>query len=293
MGRGLNRLVLGHNWSMRRIGWVVGIASLVLAGASTVGWVQPVQAAPASYPPIPSTIAVVPPACAAPTDIPAVPSGQVQTIEQEVTVLVGDHFQGLGQCGYGLLVLTLTPGSEPMAQEVRAMFGPCVQIMVGLTVWNGHPGRSPRCGTLANPSLVPAKYSATLDLRSRRINVGGNLKGVVVFRDTSPQRIQLSWESSNEIVITKPGTRRVVGVLSGAVAGTGMALSLSPHQTQSVGIVGGTARCDGGVGSALPAGHYDAVAEVSGAGVDGPAGTGHGASPTYFTQFVPIQIIRS
>jgi len=159
-------------------------------GCFTFGTVQPVEAASSSYPPIPSTIAAVPPACTNPTGIPAVAPGQVPTIEQEITALVVGHFQGLGQCGHGLLVLTLTPGSESTAQKVRAEFGPSVQIMVGLTVWNGHPGRSPRCGTLPFPSLVPAKYSATLELRSRRIKVGGNLQGVVAFRniDAAPSR---------------------------------------------------------------------------------------------------------
>jgi hypothetical protein len=52
--------------------------------------------------------------------------------------------------------------------------------------------------------------------------------------------------------------------------------------------VGGSARCDGGTGSALPQGRYDAVAEVSGPSIDG---IGPPLPPTAFTQFQPIRIV--
>jgi hypothetical protein len=92
-------------------------------------------------------------------------------------------------------------------------------------------------------------------------------------------------------MITRPGTRRVVGTYSGAIGGTGFAPLLNPGESQTVGIVGGTARCDGGIGSALPPGRYYAVAEVSGAGGNGPDGPGSMSSRAYFTPFVPIQIV--
>jgi hypothetical protein len=284
-----DQMPLRHGGSMSRIAWWVGILSLVLSCIFTLSGIQPAEASSSSYPPFPNNVLAVPPACTHPTSIPAVPVGQVQMIEQEVTAFVGDHFEGLGQCGYGLLVLTLTPGSETTAQRARAKFGPSIQIMVGLTVWNGHPGRSPRCGTLASPSLAPAGYSATLDLRSRRIEVGGNLK-VAAVRNTSTESVRVL-TSSVEAVITKLGTGRVVGVYSGGIAGEGLSLLLSPGQSQTLGVVGGTASCDGGIGSALPPGRYNAVAEVSGVGVDGPAGPGDKPPPTVFTQFVRIQIV--
>ncbi len=153
------------------------------------------------------------------------------------------------------------------------------------------PGRSPLCGTLARATRTPAGYSATLKLRSRRIKVAGNLRGIMVLRDTGAKSVRVLTGSPIEVVITKRGTRRVVGVYGAGIAGVALAPLLKPGETTNVGIVGGTARCDGGISSALPPGRYDAVAEVSGVGVDGPGEPGH-SPPTYFTDFVPIQIVN-
>jgi hypothetical protein len=166
--------------------------------------------------------------------------------------------------------------------------------MVGWTVWNGHPGRSATCGTLDAPTSTPAGYSSVLQLRSRVIKVGADLQGHVTFHNPSTtQSVAVFTDQPIEVVITKLGTRRVVGVFTGAIAGTGYLPSLAPGKSDNVDIVGGTGRCDGGIGSALPAGRYDAVAEVSGVAIDGlVGGSGGMPPPTYFTPFVPIQIVR-
>ncbi len=274
---------------MSRMGWRTASVALVVTGAGALATGQPAQASGSSYPPIIGKVPF-PSSCVSPTTIPSVPPDQIQTLEKEVTALVGNHFQGIGQCGNGLVELDLTAGSEGTAARVRARFGPQVQIMVGLTVWNGRPGRSPRCGTLPRATRTPGGYSATLELHSRRIEVGGNLRGKVVLRDTSARNVRVITGSPIEVVITRRGTGRVVGVYSGGIAGVGFGPLLKPGQPANVDIVGGTARCDGGIGSALPPGRYDAVAEVSGVGVDGPGEPGH-PPPTYYTDSVPIQIV--
>jgi hypothetical protein len=63
--------------------------------------------------------------------------------------------------------------------------------------------------------------------------------------------VRLLGSNPIEVVITKPGTRRVVGVFTGVIAGTLYSVLLMPGQTQDISIVGGTGRCDGGIGSAL------------------------------------------
>jgi hypothetical protein len=274
---------------MNKMGWRTANLSLVVTCAVALFACQPAQASGSSYPPIIGKVPF-PSGCVRPTTIPSVLPDQIQTLEKEVTSLVGRHFEGIGQCGHGLLELDLTAGSGSTAARVRAKFGPEVQIMVGLTVWNGKPGRSPLCGTLARATRTPAGYSVTLKLRSRRVKVAGNLRGTVVLRDTSAKSVRVLTGSPIEVVITKRGTRRVVGVYSGGIAGVGLAPLLKPGEETNLAIAGGTARCDGGIGSALPPGRYDAVAEVSGVGVDGPGEPDH-PPPTYFTDFVPIQIL--
>jgi hypothetical protein len=280
---------------MRVLGRTAAIGVLALVGLGMASG-QATAATSTSYPPIERTVPAAQEPCTFASSIPPppVPANQVQAIEKEVMAIVGKHFDGIGQCAHGLLVLTLTPGSEVLAQKVRAKFGPSVQIMVGWTVWNGRPGRSATCGTLAAPTTTPARYSTALDLRSRVIQVGANLKGHVTFHNASTtQGVSVLTDKPIEVVITKPGTRRVVGVLTSPVAGVGYAVGLSPGQSLNIGIVGGTGRCDGGLGSALPPGRYEAVAEVSGVAISGLDGLGgKGPLPTHFTPFVPIQIIR-
>ena len=277
---------------MTFIGRIAATGVLALAGVGIAGG-QATAATSSSYPPIARTVPSAQQPCPFATAIPPAPTGQIQTIETEVAAFAGKHLLGVGQCAHGLLVVMLTPGSEALAQKVRADFGPSVQIMVGWTVGNGHPGRSATCGILAAPTATPAGYSSALQLRSRVIKIGADMTGHVAFRDTSAtQSVRVLTESPIEVVVTKPGTRRVVGVFTGAIAGTAAALLLVPGESQNVAVVGGTGRCDGGIGSALPPGRYDAVAEMSGVAIDGQDGPGGQPPPTYFTPFVPIEIVR-
>lgn len=221
------------------------------------------------------------------TSIAPVAPGQVPVVENAVRALVGARFEGIGQCAHGLLFLMLTPGSEDAAQRVRARFGPSVQIMVGFTVWDGKPGRSPRCPALPTDAQPQRDITATLHLDATKVASGSNLEGHIVFRDvgTSPVRVLTVQPISVELV--EPGTHRVVGSYAGAIAGTGYAPLLAPGQTQTVAIVGGTARCDGGIGSAAPPGSYDAVGLVSGPGVTGAAPPGN-----TLTNLLPVRIVR-
>jgi hypothetical protein len=274
------------------LGRIAATGALALAGIGITGG-QTTAATSSSYPPIARTVPAAQQPCTFATSIPPVPAGQIQAIEKEVATVAGNLLIGVGQCAHGLLVVMLIPGSEALAQKVRADFGPSVQIMVGWTVWNGHPGRSATCGTLAAPTATPAGYSSVLQLRSRVIKIGADLTGHVAFRDTNAtQNVRVFTQSPIQVVVTKPGTRRVVGVFTGAIAGTAAAPLLVPGQSQNVAVVGGTGRCDGGIGSALPPGRYDAIAEVSGVAIDGADGPGGQPPPTYFTPFVPIQIVR-
>jgi hypothetical protein len=175
---------------MRYVGRVATAAVLALLGTGMISG-GAAAASSSSYPPITGPVQAVPPPCTKATSIPPVPAAQVPAIEKKLIAFVGNHIYGIGQCGHGLLVLTLSPGSEALAQRVRAKFGPSVQIMVGLTAWNGRLGRSPTCGTLAQPTAATAGYSSALDLRSRRITVGGNLAGHVALRNRTATNVSV------------------------------------------------------------------------------------------------------
>jgi hypothetical protein len=259
----------------------------MLMGSATAGAGSAAAQGPPTYPPIEITGPASPTPCSGPSSIPPIAPADVNALEARVTTFTGRALAGIGQCGHHLVVVTLTSGNERLAARVRATFGPSIQIMVGLTVWNGHPGRSPRCGSLAVPSSPAPGYSSTLHLRTTTLRVGQDLEGVVDVRDIGTTPVRVLTDSPIEVVLTKPGTRRVVGIFGGGIAGSAYGALLTPGAAKAIGIVGGTSRCDGGLGSALPPGHYDAVAEVSGPAVDGP----EGPPPTTFTQFLPVRIV--
>jgi hypothetical protein len=278
---------------MHRSTWYTSSVLAVLCWVAVMAASPGAGAATPTYPPIEVTAPSVPPACTGPTSLRAIPGANVAGLEARLTTFVGRALAGIGQCGNGLLIVTLSPGNEHLAQRVRHTFGPSVQISVGDTVWNGHPGRSPKCGKLTPPSEGPVGYSSSLQLRSTTVKDGGNLMGAVVFRNTSRTPVRVLTDSPIEVVLTKPGTRRVVGIFDGAIAGTAYGALLSPGQTKRVDVVGGTGRCDGGLGSALPPGRYNAVAQVSGTAIDGNGGLVGSVPVTTFTQFVAIRIVRS
>lgn len=219
----------------------------------------------------------------------SVSQNRMAAIEQRIIAMTRKHFAGIGGCGGGLLLLILTPGSESLAQQVRAKFGPSVQIMVGGTIWNGRPGRSPRCGDLPKVTGEPRGYTATLHITPSQVASGENLQGRVVLRNWGKTSVRVDTVQPIVLKIIKPRTREIVGAYTGSIAGTGYGALLAPGRSATVTILGGTGRCDGGIGSALPPGHYEAIGTVSGPGITEPTNSN---SPTYYTSLAPLQVIR-
>jgi hypothetical protein len=248
------------------------------------GWTS-IGAAPAGAA---ASVAPAPAACSAPAAsiISPVPPQRITQTENEVRAVAGARFAGIGPCGRDLLLLTLTPGSEATARQVRDRFGLSVQIMVGLTVWDGKPGRSPRCPPLPADATGPRGYTATVDLASSVVVSGHDLQGHVELHNTGTTAVRVATAQPIELQLVTPGTRRVVGTDAGAIAGTGYAPLLAPGRSQSIPIAAGTARCDGGVGSALPPGRYEAVGLLS-----GPAVTG--SAPDVLTGSTPVRVVAA
>jgi hypothetical protein len=196
--------------------------------------------------------------------------------------MTGSEFQSLGQCGTSVLWLTLNPGAEKVAQRVRAKYGAAVQITIGFSTWNGTAARSPNCGDLLAATPLPEGLSLSLHLKSHKVDYGGDFSGSIKVHESGPGSFEMDTGQPLTAVITKPGSNRIVGEYSGGIAGTGYGPRIEPGQGYSIDVVGGTARCDGGRGSALPAGHYDAVVQV------GPEASNH---PVFLTLPVPIQVL--
>jgi hypothetical protein len=241
------------------------VAALLAVGAAT--WIAVSAAGGAeNYPPLPSSSGSHLPSCLDPGTTAKIPGDHMKSTIAGITAMSGSHLEGIGPCPSGQITVSLTPGSEKLAKQVRSAYGRAVLISIGLTAWNGHAGRSPHCGSLPPWSQPPSGLTFSLQLRSHRVHAGGSLTGRLIARDHRTAPFEMDTGSVVEGVVVRTGTHDVVGVYSGAIAGTGFTLRAesggsAPSGTAPTVIVG-TARCDGGTGSALSPGKYQAVVLV-------------------------------
>jgi hypothetical protein len=244
---------------------------------------SPVTGATATYPPIPPAVGHLGDCLTLPPV--GMTADQTQSVIAAVTSLAGNggRLQELGPCTGGPVNVGLAPGSEALAHQIWTRFGRDVSISVGLTSYDGSPGRSPRCGALEAPAPLPAGLHLALRLRSRTVRSGSMLTGNVVESESGPASFFMDTGQPLEAVVVRPGTRQVVGVLSGGIAGTGYGPRVGPGESGMVPVVGGTARCDGGIGSALPPGRYQVVVRVA---PESPPN-----SPDYLTPPVALRVI--
>jgi hypothetical protein len=189
---------------------------------------------------------------------------RAQTIMSAVQGLAPGHtLAALGSCTGGPVTVTLAPGQESLAHVIWSRYGADVALTVGLTAYHGTAGRSARCGSLEPPLPLPSDLAVALRLQGTTVRSGADLAGKVVLTYRGTGSFAMDTGQPLEAVVVRPGTRQVVGVDAGAIAGTGDASRITDGQSESISIAGGTARCDGGLGSALPPGRYQVLVRVA------------------------------
>lgn len=232
-----------------------------------------------AYPPLPRPPAGSPQGCLGVPNVGLTPTA-ADRIVGEATSIVGPDLESIAPCSPGPVWLGLRAGTETTAKRVWLRFGRDVYITVGLTVYRGSPGRSPRCGILQKSSLQPSGLHLSVVPKSIRVTSGGTFDANVEVTDDGPGTFDMDTGQPLQAVIIHPGSAQVVGVLTENVGGTGFEVHAGPGQTKKIPVLGGTSRCDGGVGSGLPPGSYDSVVRV--------APEGQPQNPVYFTP--PIRI---
>lgn len=271
-----------RNENLARIAQTI-LAMLITIGIATSG--DPPSAAAANYPPVPSSVEAALPTCLYPMTTATIPGARLGATLAGIKALAGSHLQGIGPCGQARVAVTLTAGSEAVARQIRARYGRAVLISVGLTAWNGRIGRSPRCGPLPRWSRPPQGVVFSLHLPSPRVRTGQGLTGFLSVSNYGRTPFTMDTGSTLEAVVVKSGTHEVVGVYSGGVAGTAYSLSAEVGEATSSkfapSVLIGTARCDGGIGSALPPGRYQAAVLVM---------DETGAAPRYLTPPVVLTV---
>lgn len=183
-------------------------------------------------------------------------------ILNEVRLLGGDGLLSTGVCSHGQVDVQLRPGDEDLARRLRRTYGDAIVLSVGLNRYSGAPVHSPRCSSLPPADRLPPGLRLRLRLSPHAVRTGGNFGGEVIITEDGNASFSIDTGQPLTAYVLRRGTRRVIGVYAGAIGGTGFITRLRRGESHSVRIEGGTARCDGGVGSSLPPGRYDVVVLV-------------------------------
>ena len=91
-------------------------------------------------------------------------------------MIAGDHLQMTGACSGGPVLIGLNPGDEELAHQLLVDYGRNMVVMVGLTIYKGSPGRSPRCGRLTPSAALPSDSASRFSCSaSQSAQVGTSL----------------------------------------------------------------------------------------------------------------------
>jgi hypothetical protein len=264
--------------------FVVIVLAVIGAGVGVLaGTVPPTHTTPAvsQHPQIPPSSTELFDSCIGrkPTGLT---TAQATRIINRVNVIAGDLLQMTAACPGGPVLIGLHPGDEELAHQLLVDYGRNMAVMVGLTIYNGSPGRSPRCGRLTPSAALPLGLHLALQLQRKSVRSGGNFSGAVVVSEHGQGSFSMETGQPLVAVLVRPGTLQVVAIDSEVIAGGGDLTQLTPGETSTIPVVGGTARCDGGLGSALPPGTYQAIVLV--------APEGRHPYPAYLTPPEPIRV---
>ncbi len=205
----------------------------------------------------------------------------LMSTRDKVAQAMNNQFLSVG-IGASTVEVGLMPGREALAARIAHTFGPMVSITVGLTSYCGGPGRSPKCSSMPVGDPLPSGLSLKLALDKRTITTGDFGKGSLVVTEEGPGIFQMDTGQPLVAQVVRPGTRRVVGTFAAGIAGTGYGPKIGPGHVARIPVVFGTARCDGGPGSAMPPGRYDVVVYMH------PEGPGVG--PVLYPPAVPLVV---
>jgi len=207
---------------------------------------------------------------------------QLMAVQNEIEASVEGRRQLVGVgLGASTVDVELMPGQEALAFKLQAEYHNQVSITVGLTNYCGKPGRSPVCSSMPTATPVPSWLVLHLQLAHSSIRSGAIGSADLIVQNEGAGVFFMDTGQPLAAQIVQRGTRRVVGVLSVGIAGTGYGRRLSTGQSEKIPVIFGTARCDGGLGSATPPGRYDVVASMH---------PEVGSGPVYYPPAVPLHV---
>jgi hypothetical protein len=170
---------------------------------------------------------------------------------------------GWNSAGDALMIIALT-GDESIAAELYERYGDVLDIRVGAMPYPLPDGgaASEACGTVPEPPADQAGLAISLDALTADPRVeGGATTQVRIVNETSAA---VGFGSGQPLtaVMVRPGSSQIIGVYTGAIAGTGLTVSLQPGEETSIQVLVSAASCDPSLGYVLPAGDYEVVVTI-------------------------------
>ena len=258
----------------------LAVATAVVASTSSLGVTTAGPVASSPGPPCTDRSGVCLPPDVCPPPAHPYSADELDRIRSGVESIIDNSYYSVGN-GQHAVGVDLFPGHEDMAAELERRFGDAVTIRMGTTRYCGGPGRSGRCADAQGATTLPPGLALSLTLEHRTVaRTADAAKGSLTVRYDGPGTFDLGPGQPIEAHIVKPGTRSVIGTFTGLIAGTGLSVHLASGEQQTIDVLIGTARCDGGLGSALPPGTYGVLAPL------GP----DGGPPDYLAPEVQLTI---
>lgn len=259
----------------RRIAAPLAFGTLLISSLWTTGVEQPTTAGAAQVQRYPFDPRYSHVACSDEKPQAALPKSTNPPSVVPLLAAAGSHFLSSITCTWGYLVV-LKPGSEALAAQIRARFGPAVRVFIGpdpaKPTWN--------CWPFLKSTQPPRGLEFSLHLDSTKVPSGGHFGGHLTITNRSATPFLMDTGQPLLVAVVRAGTKQIVAGYTGGVAGTGYSTRIANGQSYQVDILGGTSRCDGSAASLRP-GKYQLIAEVM---------DETGVPPRYLTPPVPITV---
>ena len=182
-----------------------------------------------------------------------------------------DQLLSIGD-GAAKVIVELKPTATAAAAEIVGRYGWAVQVTVGFFPYPRPSSAPVGCGWAGSPTVDPGRLRAVIDLPSPRLGHTVSFPAKVTLTNHGSTTLTFSTGQPLSIYLFEPDGTTLVGASPGAVAGTGLGLTLLPGASHEIDAAGGTASCDLRLGYELPDGPYIARAAVE---IDGTSGPGY------------------
>lgn len=214
---------------------------------------------------------------------------ELQAVRDEITVAhtANPDLPVANGVGIDSVLIMLAPGQESAADRLIDRYGDALDIEIGgrryVPTGCGEPTPPDICEPLIGVDPAGAGLQLTLVADTPTIRQSEVGRAHLVIKNVGTTRFSIDPGQPMLASIVAPATTRVIGHDTFIIAGTGLLVDLEPGEDGTVRVEFGAGRCDGGPGSAVPAGTYGLRVVLT------PEGASTG-SAAYLSPEIPISV---